>query len=101
MAKCREMALGFNAHLHPLPMHINTLYSTFNATKWLNAWGMGWAMLLLGILNGIDALYGVCGCVGSGLGLTRLRCAHGNRAGLRTGHIPIQKNSVSVHSDGD
>jgi hypothetical protein len=23
---------------------LNTLYSTFNATNWLNSWGMGWAM---------------------------------------------------------
>jgi hypothetical protein len=37
------MAVGFNAHWHPLPMHINTPYSTFNDTKWLNSWGMGWA----------------------------------------------------------
>jgi hypothetical protein len=26
--------------------------------------GMGWAMLLAGILDGVDATYGVCGGVG-------------------------------------
>jgi hypothetical protein len=31
--------------LHLLSIQINTLYSTFNATNWLNSWGIGWAML--------------------------------------------------------
>src|SRR5277367_3899302 len=70
--KCREMAVGSNARLHLGSMQINTPYSTFNATNCLNAWGMGSAMLLAGIFDGLNALYGPGGCVGGGLGLTRL-----------------------------
>ena len=51
--KCRAMAVGFNACWHLPPMQINTPYSTFNATKWLNAWGMGWAMPLVEIFDGL------------------------------------------------
>jgi hypothetical protein len=44
------MALGYNAYLYfSLAMHINTPYSTLNAIKWPNAWGMGWAMAAMDI----------------------------------------------------
>ena len=75
--KCLEMAVGSNAYLHLPSTQINTLYSLFNATKWANAWGMGWAMLLLDNLGSLDALYMLCGHFST----TRLCCIHGNRGG--------------------
>jgi hypothetical protein len=53
---------------------------------------MGWAVPLGGVFNGIDAFYGLGGCVGGGLGLTWFCCKRGNRVGARTGH-PHTKNS--------
>jgi hypothetical protein len=36
------MLAGLTAQQHPLPIQINTPYSTFNSIKWANGWGMGW-----------------------------------------------------------
>src|SRR5713226_3157963 len=51
--KCRATVFGFNVYLQR--RQTNTLNSTFNATKWSNASGMGCAMFLLYDLNDLNA----------------------------------------------
>jgi hypothetical protein len=41
-------------HAYTCCPYKSTPYSAFNATKWLNAWGMGSAILLATIFDGLD-----------------------------------------------
>jgi hypothetical protein len=58
--KSREMAVGSNASWHQRSTQINTPYLAFNATKWPNAGGTGWAMLLALDFNGWRCFWRLC-----------------------------------------